>query len=500
MRVRWSVLLPPLLPLLGCALAALFDPLALIAGARGASDWILDHFDWLFSWASSLFLLLLLGVYLSPLGRSVLGGAGAVRLLSPWRWFAVTVCTTIATGILFWGIAEPMYHVSTPPPAGVGEPAVFALSTLFLHWTLTPYAIYTVGGLAFALEFYNQGGPFSLSTLLQPVFGSGVHRRAGAVVDAVCLFALVAGMAAALGAGSLALLGGLRGYFMASTGGAAGGNGLALALIIGAIVVAFSSSAASGLQRGIRLLSHYNVLGFMLLAVFVFLSGPVGDTLTLAGRAAVDFAVTFVPRNLGLDAGIPQVWSHDWTSFYWANWYAWAPVTALFLGRLGRGYTVRRFIEVNLVATSLFGACWMVAFGGTALVVNAQAGGVLTDTLAAAGPEAVAYGLLEQLPAVRVTAVVFLVLIFLSYVTAADSNVSAMSALCVRGIGPDSTEAPLWLKLSWAAVIGGTAWVLVAFAGLDGIRLISTLGGFPALGLFLLAAVGLARRLAQQTP
>ncbi|WP_420457746.1 BCCT family transporter [Neolewinella sp.] len=488
-HVRYGVLLPPLLPLLLCAVLALRDPLELIAYARGASDWILQHFDWLFSWSCSAFLLLLGAVYLSPLGRTVIGGVGAERLLSPWRWFAITACTTIATGILFWGIAEPVYHVSAPPPAGVGEPAVFALSTLFLHWTLTPYAIYTVGGLLFALGFYNHREPFSLSTLLVPLFGERAHTHGAAAIDAVCLFALVAGMAAALGAGSLALQGGLAGY----AGGAAGASPLELGAFIAAIVVAFSISAASGLQRGIRLLSNWNIIGFILLALFVFFTGPTGETLGLAGRAAVDFVLTFVPRNLGIDSGIPADWSHAWTTFYWANWYAWAPITALFLGRLARGYTVRRFIEVNLLATSLFGAFWMVAFGGTALVLDGQSGGVLSATLAAGGPEAVAYALLGELPGVRVTAVMFLLLVFLSYVTAADSNVSAMSALCMHDIGPDSAEAPVGIKLLWGAVIGTTSWVLVSFAGLDGIRLISTLGGFPAMGLLILGAVGLGR-------
>ncbi len=136
-RIRYGVLLPPLLPLLLCAVLALRDPLELIAYARGASDWILQHFDWLFSWSCSAFLVLLGVVYLSPLGRTVIGGVGAERLLSPWRWFAITACTTIATGILFWGIAEPVYHVSAPPPAGGGGAGrvcpFHALSALDAH-------------------------------------------------------------------------------------------------------------------------------------------------------------------------------------------------------------------------------------------------------------------------------------------------------------------------------------------------------------------------------
>ncbi|WP_232830117.1 BCCT family transporter [Lewinella sp. IMCC34191] len=488
-RIRYSVLLPPLVPLVLCAIAALRDPVGLIEAASRVSDWILNHFDWLFSWSGALFLVLLLFTYLSPLGSTVIGGPGAERLLKPWRWFAITACTTIATGILFWGIAEPIYHVSSPPPAGETEPQVFALSTLFLHWTLTPYGIYTIGGLLFALGFYNHGQPFSLSTLLRPMLGKGVHIHGGAAVDAVCLFALVSGMAAALGAGSLALIGGVYGYLGLENGT----SPLALAIVIGMIVVAFSVSAATGLQRGIRILSNYNIIGFILLAIFVFLAGPFAETLGLSARALLDFAATFVSRNLGMDDGIPATWSHDWTGFYWANWYAWAPITALFLGRLAKGYTVRRYIEMNLLCTSLFGAGWMIAFGGTAIVIDGKGGGNLSAALAANGPESVAYTLFEALPFVGLTAIFFLVLIFLSYVTAADSNVSAMSALCVRDIRPDSAEAPLRIKLLWGGVIGLTSWVLVSFAGLDGIRLISTLGGFPAMLIFIVAAVGLLR-------
>ncbi|MEM1358849.1 MAG: BCCT family transporter, partial [Bacteroidota bacterium] len=119
--------------------------------------------------------------------------------------------------------------------------------------------------------------------------------------------------------------------------------------------------------------------------------------------------------------------------------------------------------------------------------------GALSASLTAAGPESVGYTLLEQFPLAQLTAVVFLSLIFLSYVTAADSNVSAMSAICVQGISPDNAEAPLGIKLIWGGIIGLLAWIMVSYAGIDGIRLISTLGGFPAMLLILLAGLGLLR-------
>ena len=61
--------------------------------------------------------------------------------------------------------------------------------------------------------------------------------------------------------------------------------------------------------------------------------GPVREVVALSGRAAVDYVTNFLPRSLNLDDGIPKQWGHDWTSFYWANWYAWAPITALFIAK-----------------------------------------------------------------------------------------------------------------------------------------------------------------------
>nr|WP_222707007.1 BCCT family transporter [Neolewinella aurantiaca] len=470
-----------MLPLLAAAVYGLAAPEEMVVFLKGCSDWLMLHFDWLFNWSMFACLFVVTAAYVSPLGRVKIGGQQATPLLSRSRWFAVTVCTTIATGILFWGTAEPIYHYSAPPAAGAGEPSVFAMSTMLLHWTITPYGMYTLGGLLFALVFYNRQQPFALSSLLEPVFGGRIHHLGGSLIDSLCLFALVAGMAGALGAGSLSLSGGLG----------LGRSPVVLGGIIGAIVLAFSISAASGLQRGIRLLSSMNMVGFICLALFVFLAGPTLSAAGLSLEGAGDYILSFVPRSLGLDEGIDAAWGRAWTSFYWAGWYAWAPVTALFLGRLGIGYTVREFIRVNLLYTSLFGAFWMMCFGAIGLVTDES--GLLTAALQESGPEAIIYVLLETLPLAEVTPVLFLVLVFLSYVTAADSNVSAMSALCVEGITPQHPEAPLWVKLLWGGVVGVVSWTMVAFAGIDGIRLINTLGGFPAMLLFILAGASLVK-------
>lgn len=478
----------PLAVLLAAVLFSLWRGAAFVSVETAINDWILRHASPLFALAGIGFLALLLFVALSPLGGRIIGGDEATPILPRWRWFAVTLCTTIATGILFWGVAEPLFHLNDPPAMlglvpGSDAAASFAMSTMFLHWTLTPYAIYTVAGLAFALVYYDRGEPFSLSSLFVPLIGQRAHGPAGVAIDMFCLFALVAGMAASLGAGVLALAGGIEGLW-----GISGGAPLRWS-IAAAIVGTFVISAALGLRRGIARLSLFNIWLFAAIMLFVLVAGPTTHLPSLALSGASDYVASFLPRSLGLD--VETDWHRQWTIFNWANWFAWAPVTALFLGRLAVGYSVRAFIMVNLLLPALFGAMWMIIIAGTTITLDQQTGGDLYALLSSAGPDPLLYRLFSELGGGMPVLLLLIGAIFISYVTAADSNISAMSALSTHGISPENPEAPIAVKLAWGVTVGLVATILVAAAGIDGIRMMSVLGGFPALFIILGAAVAL---------
>lgn len=484
------VFFPPLLILLGTVGYSLYAPNAFLSTVQAANNWVLHNFGGLFSWATFAFLLILLVVYFSPIAQLRIGGKDSQPLLSKWRWFAITLCTTIATGILFWGPAEPLYHLNASPTglgleAGSDAAAHFSMATLFLHWTLTPYGIYTIAGLLFALTYYNLKQPFSLSALFYPLFGKKAHGNLGKLVDMICLYGLVAGMAASLGTGMLTLMGGLnRVLGIPESTLLLGGIGIF-------IVLTFILSAASGLMKGIRVLSDINIKAFIALALFIMVVGPTAAMFELGWAGLKEFCLNFFPRSLSLDPGIDASWENSWTFFYWANWLAWAPITALFLGRLSVGYTVREYIHFNLLLPSLFGGLWMVIFGGTSMHLDQVSSGQLYQVLVTSGEQNVIFTILADLPLGNIVSFLFLFIVFVSYVTAADSNTSAMSGICTTGISPENPEAPLSIKLIWGILIGLVAWVMVTKAGVEGIKIISVLGGFPALFLLIVVALGL---------
>ena len=475
--------------LLAALIASILDFERFLGWSTAVHLWIIAHFGWLFSLGAVAAVLLIAVIYISPLGRVRIGGKNATPVLRQWNWFAITLCTTIATGILFWGTAEPLFHLNGPPAfAGVDarshDASLFALSTVYLHWSLTPYAIYSVPALAFALAHHNFGKSYSLSAPLGFVLGPFARGPGAAVIDAIALFALVAGVAASLGAGIMTLTGGVGAVLAVSDTPAT--RFVITTLIVGVFVV----SSISGLQRGIKVLSDINIRFFFAFAMFVFIAGPTLSILTLGGESALIYARDFFPRSLSFIGGVDQ-WTRDWTIFFFANWLAWAPITALFLGRIAVGYTVRAFILVNLLLPSLFGIVWMAIFGVAAIDADLVSGG-LTQALNADGPEAVAYALFRTLPFAPGVTIIFIAITFTSFVTAMDSNTHSIVNLCMgkRTLEENLEKTSMMLKVFWGVLIGAVAWVMTATTGIEGIRMLGNLGGGP--GLIILIGCGAA--------
>lgn len=430
-------------------------------------------------------LLTCLFISFHPIGKKKIGGIDAQPFLTKWRWFSIVLCTTIATGIIFWGTAEPLFHLSSPPSfsgatAGSEAAANKAMGYMFLHWTFTPYAIYSVPALMFALAFYNQRKSFSLHSTLFPLLGSRQQPGLAGLIDGICLYALVAGMAASLGAGILTLSGGIRSLTEYE-------SPWLLLLITFLIVGSFIVSAISGLMKGIRILSDINARIFVVLALFALIFGPTWAIVEYAFAGLKAYMTTLPEMSLVSILHTDDPWPKSWTSFNWANWLAWAPITALFLGRLSYGYTVRQFLIFNWVLPSLFGMLWMSIFSGMTLDFELSKHLGLLSLLQEQGPESVIYKMFEQLPLRYIIAPLFLVTAFLSYVTAADSNTEAMGGISSTGISPDSPTPPTIIKVIWGITIGAVAFIMINMAGIDGIKMLSNLGGLPS--LFLIVAV-----------
>ncbi|MEL7496134.1 MAG: BCCT family transporter [Planctomycetota bacterium] len=471
---------------------------------ESGQSWILGNFGWLFTLVATSSLILTLLISCSKFRNVRLGGPDAKPLMSMWNWFSITICTTIAIGILFWSTAEPISHMMSPPDFAGAQPgsnkaATFALSTMYLHWSFTPYAIYCVASLMFGYAYYNLKQPYSLGSTLTPLFGDKVYGRGGTIIDAICLYALVAGMAAALGTGILMLGGGLQ--LLTSNNDTfkiVSGKWVWLGITL-LIVSTFIVSSATGLMKGIRILSDINTKLLFVLALVPVFFGASWALAGYAGSALVDYVVHFVPRHFDFSSG---AWEQDWTVFYWAVWLAWAPVTACFLGRIAYGRTVGEFLLVNFLFPALFAIVWMTIFSGTAIDMQLRFIDNPDQPLATNlhqvyvndGEESVSYAVFSELPLKLVLIIFYMVSAFVCFVTSSDSNMSAMSSISSTGITPENPEGNLTLKIIWGVTVGAVAWIMISFTGgVKGVKMLSNLGGFPAAFLQLLIIAALAK-------
>ena len=497
-KIKHQVFWPAFALLFSALIVSVLYPKQFLDTVTSLNDQVLKIFGSSFSIVVLLMVFTTIIIWFSPVGKIRIGGEMATPLLNRWRWFAITLCTTIATGILFWGSAEPIYHFNSPPQSsgiagGTEEAAVFAMSTVYLHWTFTPYAIYTVPTIAFALAFYNYNSGFSLASMLFPFFdkanGEGLkpNKTLSSIVDVICLFALVAGMSASLGTGVLTLAGGLN-YSLGIEK-----SQFLIFVICLVTVIAFVISASSGLMKGIRILSSINVYAFIVIALFFLFLGPLQGIFTISMKGLAAYFTGFFEKNLYNVIHPGDAWANSWTVFFWAVWMAWAPISAMFLGRISRGYRVRELILFNWIIPALFSMIWMSIFSGTALSFQLDKTADLTAVLNKDGYESVIYAIMNSYPLKAALSLFFIFIVFLSYVTAADSNTEAMSAMSTKNISADSASAPMFLKIIWGVLIGATSYIMISAAGVDGIKMLSNLGGLPALLLLTAVTIGMLK-------
>ncbi|QIL88550.1 BCCT family transporter [Microbulbifer sp. SH-1] len=489
----WPTLAAMLLALVTIAV----DPAQFVRVAGALNAAIVDRLSPLYLYSALALLLLCIAVFVSPLGRVRIGGDDAKPIYSPFRWFSVSLTTVIAMGILFWAVAEPVLHFREPPPfagvqAGSDGALRFAMSTVFVHWTLVPYAIYTVAGLTFALGFYNRGYGFSVDALLHPLLGTHLRGPVAQLVDGMVLFSAVVGMSAVLSGGLLLIGDGLQMLFGIKK------SPLVYAVTSAFIIAVALLSAASGLRQGIQLLARVNTVLFLMLMLYVLALGPSAFIARAGGESLLTYLSEFIPRHLMLDEPPGSRWSGWWTTAFFASWFAWAPLSCLFLGKIARGYTVRQFILVNLLLPSAFGALWFSVFGLSALYFDIHNEGAMYGAYQREGLAIMAYQLFGYLPGGFALSLFFIFACLISFITATDSNTDAIGGLCKRVVTAREMNSPFGIKLLWAGVIGAVGWCSVTFLGVDGIKMLANLAGLPGLLIVLGSAGSLIVLLAQQ--
>ncbi|MFN2411332.1 MAG: BCCT family transporter, partial [Halomonas sp.] len=319
-----------------------------IDGVAGA---ISVGFAWTAAIMGAYFQLLLLltffiamGLAVSPAASAKVGGLDTPEL-STFKWLSIIMCTLLAGGGVFFAAGEPVYHFVVTPPAfdseaGTVEAVADALAQSFMHWGFLAWAVLgSLTAIVLAYWHYDRGLPLQPRTLLYPVLGERLMRSwVGGVVDACCVIAVVAGTVGPIGFLATQVSFGLHELFGLSAGYT---TQLIILVVLGALYV---TSAATGIHRGIQLLSRFNVFLALAIAAVIFIFGPTLFFTNAYLQGFGQYISSFFTMATMTSETAPGWWMQWWTVFFFAWFIGYGPLMAIFVARISRGRTIRQMI------------------------------------------------------------------------------------------------------------------------------------------------------------
>jgi choline/glycine/proline betaine transport protein len=397
-------------------------------------------------------------------------------------------------GLMFWSVAEPIFHYMEPSPlfgaeSRSADAAQTALGQTYYHWGIHPWAIYALVGLSLAFFAYNRGLPLTIRSIFHPLLGDRIYGFWGNLIDILSVLATLFGLATSLGLGVTQVASGLHHLFGFPTS-----TGYAVLLIAGITVVAVGS-IATGLDKGVKILSSANMVAAGLLMLFVLLVGPTVYIMKVFTQN-IGFYIQNLPQlsfwTEAYRGAEGSAWQNPWTIFYWGWWISWSPFVGMFIARVSKGRTVREFILGVMIFPTLLSFLWMSTFGGSALwlqLTGADIASAVRDDVSTA-----LFVMLESFPLVEITSFIAIVLVVIFFVTSSDSGSLVVDHLTSGG----KLDSPVPQRIFWGVMEGVCAAALLMGGGLVALQSASIATGLPFTIVLLFMCYSLYRELKEE--
>ncbi len=476
--------------------------------------WIEASLSWYYIIVVMGLVLFCLIMMFSRFGSIRLGDDDSRPEFSNFSWFAMLFSAGVGIGILFFGVAEPVFYFDNSgafgypnnPHADVAGAtsmdltrAVHAMRVTYFHWGFHGWAIYVVVGLCLAYFGFRKKLPFTMRSALHPIIGDRIYGPIGHGVDLLAVFGTIFGVATSLGLGVNQMATGLNVLF-----GVDPGIWTQIILIVVISLVA-TVSAVSGVGNGIRIISEWNIwLSLVLLAFFLF-GGPFKWLMGFFVTSLGDYIWNVIPMGFwtaGTDKEI--AWQGGWTIFYWGWWISWAPFVGLFIARISRGRTIREFMVGVMFVPTTIAFFWLCMFGGNAMYMELNAaGGVgtagIVELVKAWNLPAALYGTIERLTDFStlrwVMSALATLLLATWFITSSDSGTLVITTMLSMG----DDNPPQRFRIVWGLGEGFVAAVLLLAGGLTALQTASIAAALPISVILIFMAWGLLKSLSEDS-
>ncbi len=470
-------------------------------GVKGLFDTLFKFFINNFGWAYLLcvagFVVFCFAMAFSRYGNIKLGKDDEEPEFSLMTWFSMLFAAGMGIGLVFWGVAEPIYHFAGPPFAEPKTPqaAADAMRTVFFHWGLHPWACYAVVAMLLAYSHFRKGNPALLSYILKPLIGiKNVKGVIGKSIDTLAVVVTLFGVATSLGLGAMQVSTGLNKLYGIP-------NTTTVSIIIIAVVtLLYIISAVTGVSKGIKILSSINmVLAFGLMLLMLFIGPTIYILQTLLESLGnyfqnIVWLSFFMDSTGGVEKHAGYDWVGAWTVFYWAWWLTWAPFVGAFIARISRGRTIRQFVFGALLAPTLLCAIWFSILGGSAISLELANGAVGIADATFKDVTMAIFVLFDQYPMGGVLSLLSMIIVSIFFVTSADSATYVVGMMSSGG----SLDPKNGLKIFWGMLCSTIAAMLLIAGGLKAIQTVAFVVSFPFMILMVLMIIAFLKSIRKE--
>ncbi len=337
-------------------------------GIETFSIYIRQRFGRFYLWLGLVCVLLLIALACSKWGKRRLGKDTDRPQFSRLAWISMLYSAGMGAGILLRAVQEPVYMMRNPPINNNSDSGTIALEYTFYQWGFTAWAFYAVFAITVGYYLFVQ----SKKVLSSSAFSSVEHLVSSkktkniifAGIDILAILTTVFGLVAAIGLGTTQIEGGLT-HLLKEDFGLKGTIFVLLLISLLAFISVFR-----GVDKGIKIISTWNIYITIGLLFFVLLQSDILSVTTQFTTSLFYYIVDFIPLSLAYGQYDPgEAFLTDWTYYYWAFWLAWAPFTGIFIARISKGRTLREVILGVLLVPSLGTFFWFTTFGQSAFLI-----------------------------------------------------------------------------------------------------------------------------------
>lgn len=442
-------------------------------------NFLIFNFSWAFLMGVGVTLFFCIFLAVSPFGDLKLGLDTDVPDFSYSAWISMLFSCGLGIGFVFYSVAEPLTHLHQSSHiidmgmAGKAGGVPKAIEITVMDWGVHGWALFALAAWAIAFPAYRLGKPLTVATGLYGILGDRCNTSIwGRIADGLGALGTIGGNAAMIGLGVASISFGIKTLFGIdlSTGGQAG--------VMLLLIVAYVISAATGVEKGIKILSQINMVlaGIVLLIILFFGHAPTQYLFNVMTQLCGDYFSNIWEYSFWSDAGNfeQRDWLGWWIVFYWLWWISYIPFCGGFIARISKGRTLREFMFGVIFVPVILAILWFGIWGGSA--AYAELNGIIPLWKSVqANPETGVYNLLGSMSGGWWISLIVLFNIIIFAVTTSDSASFFVAMQMSKG----DQNPKVAMRLLWGVVIGLTGIIFQLTGGFNAIKSLAIVVGAP---------------------